>query len=232
MVYLVSDLHGYPIEDIKKKFAEIGFCEKDRLYVLGDCIDRGKDGMNIIKWLMPQPNVTLILGNHEAMLLKNRFLFEGDRIPGVLELHSEARNNYAVWASNGGDVTIDSMGQFTASQIKYMIKYIERAPLYKEIEVGGVKYLLTHSGLGGFSVDKPIEDYMPYDLLWNRPSLNTRYYEDGRIVVFGHTPTVLFGSEYSGRPIFTETWIDIDVGAAMGKRPVILRLDDKKLFYI
>jgi hypothetical protein len=51
MVYLVSDLHGYSIEDIKKKFAEIGFCEKDRLYMLGDCIDRGKDGINIIKWI-------------------------------------------------------------------------------------------------------------------------------------------------------------------------------------
>jgi len=50
-------------------------------------------------------------------------------------------------------------------------------------------------------------------------------------IIFGHTPTVLFGPEYKGQPIFTDTWIDIAVGAGLGMNPILLRLDDLKVFY-
>lgn len=231
-IYITSDLHGYSLEKFQKKLAEVGFNSNDHLYILGDCIDRGNDGLKTIRWLMSQPNITLLLGNHEAMLLDNSFLFEGDTIPAVLDLKGEQRNSYCVWTSNGGYATIDAMQQYTSSQIKYMIQFLEKAPLYKEIDVNGTTYILTHSGLGSFDADKPLSEYTRFDLVWTRPSLNARYYEDGRIVIFGHTPTVLFGPEYKGKPIFTETWIDIDVGAGIGLSPLILRLDDKRLFYI
>ena len=165
------------------------------------------------------------------MLLKNRELFEADRIPSVSELTGAKRNYYSVWVSNGGLNTMDSILQYTHSQIKYMLNYIEKAPLYKEIEVNSKKYILCHSGLGDFQADKKLSDYSEYDLLWSRPSLETRYYEDGRIVIFGHTPTTLYGSKFKNKPVFTDTWIDIDVGAGLGLSPMILRLDDMKEFY-
>lgn len=83
-IYVTSDLHGYPIEKIQKKLSEIDFNENDHLYILGDCIDRGPDGLKILRWVMSQSNVTLLIGNHEAMLLDNHFLFEGDTIPSSL----------------------------------------------------------------------------------------------------------------------------------------------------
>lgn len=232
MIYVTSDLHGYPIEKIKKKLIEISFGKEDHLYILGDCIDRGTDGLDIIRWVMSQSNVTLLLGNHEAMLLDNQFLFDGDSIPAVLDLKGEQRNSYCVWTSNGGYATIDSMQRFSDSQIKHIFRFLEKAPLYKEIEVNGKKFILTHSGLGSFAPDKPLSEYSRFDLVWTRPSLNTRYYEDGKIVVFGHSPTVLFGPEFRGKPIFTETWYNIDVGAGIGLQPLLLRLDDMKRFYI
>ncbi|MBE6738306.1 MAG: hypothetical protein E7566_06620 [Ruminococcaceae bacterium] len=231
MTYVVSDLHGYPVERIGRKLSEIGFSPEDNLYVLGDCIDRGSDGLKIIRWIMSCPNVILLMGNHESMLLKNRGLFEGDRIPCASELTGAKRNYYSVWVSNGGFATMDAMQQYTHAQIRYMLDYIEKAPLYKEIEVGGKKYILCHSGLGDFNTDKKLSDYSEYDLLWSRPSLETRYYEDGTIVVFGHTPTTLYGSKFKNKPVFTDTWIDIDVGAGLGLSPMILRLDDMKEFY-
>lgn len=232
MIYVVSDLHGYPLERIQCKLMNIGFSDADKLYVLGDCIDRGPDGLKIIRWLMSQPNVTLILGNHEAMLLENCFLFEGDTVPAVLDLTGERRESYSIWVSNGGYSTMDAMKQYTDSQIKYIFRYLEKCPLYIEIELNGKRYILTHSGLGGFEKDKPLNEYTKFDLLWNRPSLDTKYYDDGRIVIFGHTPTVRYGTEYKGKPIFTDTWFDIDVGAGLGLQPLILRLDDMKKFYI
>lgn len=231
-IYVTSDLHGYSLKKLQNKLEEIEFGFNDLLYILGDCIDRGTDGLDIIRWVMSQSNVTLLLGNHEAMLLDNQFLFDGDSIPAVLDLKGEQRNSYCVWTSNGGYATIDSMQRFSDSQIKHIFRFLEKAPLYKEIEVNGKKFILTHSGLGSFALDKPLHEYSRFDLLWTRPTLNTRYYEDGRKVIFGHSPTVLFGSEFRGKPIFTDTWINIDVGAGIGLQPLILRLDDMKRFYI
>ncbi len=230
-IYVTSDLHGYPLKKLQNKLEEIEFGFNDHLYILGDCIDRGTDGLQLIRWIMAQPNVTLLLGNHEAMLLDNRFLFDGDSIPSVLDLKGEQRNTYCVWTSNGGYETIDLMRQFSDAQIKHIFRFLEKAPLYKEIAVNGKQYILTHSGLGSFAEDKLLSEYSRFDLVWTRPSLNTRYYEDGRKVILGHTPTVLLGPEHKGKPIFTDTWIGIDVGAGIGMNPVLLRLDDLKVFY-
>lgn len=229
--YVTSDLHGYPLVKIQRKLCELNFNEKDHMYVLGDCIDRGLDGLQILRWIMSQHNITLLLGNHEAMLLDNHFLFEGDSIPAVLDLKGEQRNSYCVWTSNGGYATIDAMQQFSDAQIKHIFRFLEKVPLYKEIEVNGKKYILTHSGLGSFDANKSLFEYTRFDLVWSRPSLNTRYYKDGRKVIFGHTPTFIFGLEYKGKPIFTDTWIDIDTGAGIGMNPALLRLDDLKVFY-
>lgn len=76
MIYVTSDLHGYPIEKFKKLLKKVDFNDDDFLYVLGDVIDRGEDGIKIIKWLMAQPNAQLLLGNHEAMMLACDFLFD------------------------------------------------------------------------------------------------------------------------------------------------------------
>ncbi len=231
MTLVVSDLHGYPLAKLLEKLAEIGFADEDKLYVLGDCIDRGKEGLKIIKWIMTKPNVTLIKGNHEAMLLKNRDILERDEIPAVLDLVGTERRNFSVWMANGGDTTVDSIGAYTKAQLRYLFDFIEEAPLYKEIEVGDKSYILCHSGLGDFKADKELSEYSEYDLLWTRISLDTRFFEDGRIVIFGHTPTDLYGSKYTNKPVFTDTWIDIDVGVARGYSPMLLRLDDMQEFY-
>ena len=77
MTYVISDLHGYSIEKLKILLKKAGFCENDFLYILGDVIDRNGDGgVGILRWLLSRPNVQLVLGNHEAMLLACEFLFD------------------------------------------------------------------------------------------------------------------------------------------------------------
>ena len=76
MVYVCSDLHGYSLDKFKAFLNKIGFCEDDFLYIIGDVIDRGKDGIKILKWLMSMYNAQLILGNHEQMMLASSFVFE------------------------------------------------------------------------------------------------------------------------------------------------------------
>ena len=110
-----------------------------------------------------------------------------------------------------------------------IIEYLREAPLYEIVSVNDNDYLLTHSGLGGFEVGKKISSYTSDELLWNRPKLSDRYY-DNMTTIFGHSPTFIYGDEHNGKIIKTDTWINIDVGTGYGYSPVLLRLNDMKEF--
>ncbi len=230
MFYVCSDLHGYPFEKFKKLLEKINFSKEDFLYVLGDVIDRGADGIKLLKWMMLQPNVKLILGNHEAMMLSCDFLFEEITDASIDRLTGTKLQTYSVWVANSGQITLNALQAMRKSEIKYLLEYLREAPLYEAVTVNGTDFLMTHSGLGAFDENKRMSDYCKTDLLWTRPSLNQKYFDE-IFTVFGHTPTVYYGEEYKGKALKTETWIDIDVGAGMGLPPLVLRLDDMKEFY-
>lgn len=232
MVYVSSDWHGWPLEKIQQLLCQAGFGEEDELFVLGDVIDRGVDGVALLRWLVKEPNITMILGNHEQMLLScEDFLFpESEENPTTIDYRG--LQIFQNWKRNGGIPTIEGLrdlGKKDPEALKEIITYLHRAPLAVVTHAGGKEYVLVHGGLGDFHPEKALEDYEPNDLLWARPTLDTRYYADAT-VVFGHTPTVYYGKEHLGKPVFTDTWINIDVGAAGGMPPLLLRLDDMKQF--
>ena len=230
MIYAVSDLHGYPLRAFTGFLARVGFTEADDLYVLGDAIDRGKDGVKLLQWMMRQPNVTFLLGNHEAMLLSCRFLFEevnGDTISSLTE---KQFGLLRTWNENDAEPTLKALRGLQRAEQADLLDYLDDAPLYETVSAGGRDFLLTHSGLKNFDPRRRISSYKPEELLWNRPRLTDTYFDDV-ITVFGHTPTVVYGEAYNGKMLRTRTWIDIDTGAGYGFRPALLRLDDLETFY-
>lgn len=229
MIYVTSDIHGYPFEKFRKMLESVNFSADDFLYVLGDVIDRGDDGVKILRWLMLQPNAQLILGNHEAMMLASRFIFDEITEKSIEDLTGSKLDAYSNWIANGGQKTVDALKIMRGSELEYIFEYLEEAPLIETVSVNGRDFILTHSGLGNFRKDKKLNEYTPHELLWNRPDINTKYF-DGVTAVFGHTPTVCYGEEYKGKAVFTDTWVNIDTGAAMGMSPMLLRLDDMKEF--
>ena len=60
----MSDIHGC-FDKYPAMLREIGSSSRDTLYVLGDVIDRGPDGIKILQDMNRRPNVVPILGNHE-----------------------------------------------------------------------------------------------------------------------------------------------------------------------
>lgn len=52
-----------------------------------------------------------------------------------------------------------------------------------------------------------------------------------QICDFPNHPYKVKDDESKGKILFTDTWIDVDVGAGLGLPPAILRLDDMKTFY-
>ena len=146
-------------------------------------------------------------------------------------MNNEMLISYMNWTSNGGDTTIKELRKISKEEVEYIFEYLEEAPLYETVTAGGKDYILTHSGFGSFEKSKKLSEYSLFDLVWNRPSLETEYF-DGVKTVFGHTPTLCYGTKFADKAIFTDTWIDIDTGAACERNPMILRLDDLKEFYV
>lgn len=231
MIYATSDLHGYPLEQFKALLKKANFSDEDYCFVLGDVIDRGEHGIELLRWMSLQPNIELILGNHEAMLLSCDFLFDTVTEDSLNRLTGERMSLYMRWLRNGAQPTVDALRSLPPEDRADLIDYLRDAPLYETVSCGDRDFLLVHGGLGNFSEQKKLREYHTDELVWYRPTLTDRYFSD-IMTVFGHTPTLFYGKEHAGRAIFTDTWIDIDTGAACGKDPMLLRLDDLTAIYM
>ena len=69
MDYCISDIHGY-YDLFCRLLDKIKFGGGDRLYVLGDIIDKGPGSVRLAKLLFSMPNAYCIAGNHEYDFLK------------------------------------------------------------------------------------------------------------------------------------------------------------------
>ena len=101
MIYVLSDIHGQKrrFESIMK---QINLQPEDTLYVLGDVIDRNPDGIKILRKLMAMPNVKMLLGNHEHMMLDALYYEHQDYAFGW-QFRKEQRLD--IWYQNGGGIT-------------------------------------------------------------------------------------------------------------------------------
>ena len=233
MIYVSSDWHGVELEKIKSLLEKVNFSDDDTLFILGDVIDRGEHGVELLKYIMFQPNIILIRGNHEQMLLNCSFLFDEITDESIKNVNVNHINELRVWQMNGGESTIDGLHKETPEMRKMLLEFIEETPFYDTVSVGEKNFLLIHAGLATDEngVFHKFSDSTEYDLIWARPNFYTEYSHDFTTIC-GHTPTHFYGHQYKGRILRRGTWIDIDVGAASGGTPAFLRLDDMAEFYL
>lgn len=197
VIYVVSDIHGrYDkwqelLHTIKPTWA-------DTIYVLGDTIDRGPEGLKTLLEMADMPNVIHLLGNHESMLmsvLPMLLAYLTDEVVSDLDQSSNAIAMLANYMANGGETTADELSRLDAIERKKIRVYILSMGAFEEIEVRDKTYLLVHAGLDNFAPEKPLEEYDLHDFLWVRHDVRKRYYPD-KTVVFGHTPTRKIRQKY------------------------------------
>jgi serine/threonine protein phosphatase 1 len=184
----------------------------------------------MLRWLMIQPNVQMLLGNHEGMLLACSFLFRTITEESIQDLDDLQLRSLSHWMRNGAKPTIESLqalGRKDPEAQADILDYLRDLPLYESVSTGNKDYLLVHAGLGGFRKDRPLSSYAADELIWHRPSPDEEYYDD-ILTILGHTPTRYYGTD--GEIFCTRTWIDIDAGASYGNPPILLRLDDLQSF--
>jgi serine/threonine protein phosphatase 1 len=216
--YVISDIHGC-CKTFKVLLEQIQLSKQDKLYLLGDYIDRGPDSKGVIDHIIflqeSGYNVYPLKGNHEQMMV---------------HAFNEEPYYEKSWKMNGGDMTLKSFGVTMLKDIpqKY-ISFSSSLLHYIELE----KYILVHAGLN-FERDDVFED--DYAMLWLRNYIVRPEKINNKIIVQGHTPTPLEAIEASIENAEGKYRIWLDNGCVYG--PVrsdmgnlcCLRLEDRKLF--
>ena len=237
MIYVMSDIHGN-LPRFRSVMKQIDLQSDDTLYILGDVVDRYPDGIRILRTIMAMPNVKMLLGNHEYMMLRalSEPYDEEDRAtPYDLE------RCFEVWYRNGGRVTHRSFMHQRKVVRAQICAYLNALPLNIDISVNGKNYKLVHGA--------PDEKYPLYAgeypnrthfSVWKRWQ-NHEPLSDDRTMIFGHTPTRYFQPDQPMRIYYGENRIGIDCGSGYPKNPefefhsygrlACLRLDDGMEFY-
>lgn len=227
MIYVMSDIHGNTSR-FNSIMKQINLQGSDKLYILGDVIDRYPDGIKLIRKIMKADNIHMLLGNHEYMMLEALVNNNDEDIMTQFE----KENAIHLWYRNGGRVTHNYLKHIRKELRTEVFDYLNSLPTNIEITVNGTKYLLVHGS--------PEANYEKYNnrystckeyAVWKRWQIEDTAPE-GYTLIFGHTPTVHFSYDMPPKIYFTDTTIGIDCGGGfLDGRLACLRLDDMKIFY-
>lgn len=181
-VYAATDLHGcYEAwSKIKEKLDDT-----DILYYLGDAIDRGPRGLDIMLEMLKMPNVIYLKGNHEEF-------FQERAVTSFIGMYPDH-----LWtcSQNGGHFTLaqmrerwDSNNPIDEAYVERLAKKIAQLPIKAEyVNKQGKTIWLSHSGyFCSEDLDCP-RDQEEY--LWDRHHIIDKWLGDeNTIIVHGHTP--------------------------------------------
>ncbi len=229
MTYAISDLHGR-VDLYREILEKISFRAEDTLYILGDIGDRNEGGIQIFKQVMDKPNIHMLMGNHEQMML--------DAIlhPNGVSLNGDETNEQ-LWFRNGGSITKkEYLAEPEGLQYR-ILQYIESLPLNIELNVNGTEYLLVH-GMPTCMFEKYGREYenVAEFAVWERIEGWMKVEFPADVMICGHTPTWYYRDENPMRICSVRKNVyDIDCGCSTGEefggRLACLRLDDMKAFY-
>lgn len=207
--FVVGDVHGC-LEMLLRLLDVVPWqARRDRLIFVGDCIDRGPDSKGVVDRILElmqmDPDVTCLLGNHEAMLL--------DYLSGIapdLYLANQGGTTlreYRLSRRPGGGPSIPQ---------EHLNFYRSLKP-YLEIE----GYYVVHAG---FRPGVEIERQSLEDMVWIREPFLSARHDFGKKVIFGHTPF--------SQPLVMENKIGIDTGAVYGNRLTCIELPEERFYSV
>lgn len=223
--YVLSDIHGEG-ERFHRMLEKIRFSREDKLYILGDVIDRGPGGIALLREIMASSNMELLLGNHEYMM--TRYF-----APEAAEV--EIRR----WNRNGNSPTLAAFLRLTPREREEILSYLQTRKPHILLELPGECFYLVH----GF----PGENL--HDEVWGRPGLEDPNPIPGRTLIIGHTPVLLLGRDAQAQQRYGEAlmrsgdhlrilhapgFLDLDCGCGHGipfRALACLRLEDRAEFY-
>lgn len=202
-IYASADWHG---NWAASKQALDFLAKDDKLIYLGDCTDRGKYGIKLLKTLMNDPRVTYIKGNHDEFLeyaIEKEFWDNNSKYIPCISEHKIMNFDTSYWLTlNGGYNTFKDFLKETKEEKEKILKYIQEMLLTTTLVTQQGKIILEHAGYtpGVTSVQR-------HDPLWDRTHFNHEWVvSPDTYIVHGHTPVqyLKYDIGYNGESPLTE----------------------------
>ncbi|TAE59418.1 MAG: serine/threonine protein phosphatase [Nostocales cyanobacterium] len=208
---IIGDVHGY-YHGLMRLLDKIAPTSTDKVYFLGDLIDRGPESAQVVDFVK-QNNYPCLLGNHEQMLLS------------ALSGGFSSSQGIQAWLFSGGQATITS---YKTAQIPTdHIEWLRQLPTY--IDLGDV--WLTHAGV---DPNKAVTEQTTEELCWIRDEFHSMElpYFTNKLIVVGHTITFTLPGVAPGELAQGAGWLDIDTGAYHPRSGWLTGLDiDNQMVY-
>lgn len=178
--FVIGDIHG--CADLLELLLDRAPAGAE-LICLGDYVDRGDDSAGVLRLLSARPDITCLLGNHEAMMLD--FLDQPDP-------------RTARWLRYGGLQTLASFGVKggveTQDQTLLTRLRDDLASAMGDDLIAWVRALPLHLQRGNVAIVHaaadpavPLEAQDDKTLIWGHPDFGRIARRDGQWVVHGHT---------------------------------------------
>ncbi|NLO96777.1 MAG: serine/threonine protein phosphatase [Peptococcaceae bacterium] len=204
---VIGDIHGCYDEFIELLNKANFDGKNDKLILLGDYIDRGKDSYRVIQTIKTlqkefgNDNIIALSGNHED-----------------LAVEALKTQDYFLWFYNGGGATLKSY-RANKGDIFKDLEWLESLPYYYEDE----NFYYVHAGL---VPDVPLDKQPKEALLWAREELI--YFEHKKTVIFGHTPTMFLKNAH-WQPLYCNSNLNIDTGCVYGGKLTCVEIIDGEI---
>ena len=189
--FVVGDIHGH-IDLLMEALSYEGFDKgKDRLFSVGDLIDRGPESLQCLK-LLDEPWFYAVRGNHEQMMI--------DWAMG--ENFNHWQNTMGMWSRNLSD-----------SEISTWVARLMKLPISMTLSGADYRVGICHAEPSGFNWNDMITDETCFrQMMWGRKVLrgevDARPVAGVDITLHGHTPIPQM--QRIGNRYF------VDTGAGMG----------------
>ena len=259
--YVIGDIHGC-YDELQAMIEKIGLSNDDRLFMVGDYIDRGDQNVEMLQWLEDHPdNILPVKGNHDAnfayyvslmkqISVNNDLNIRSDFYVDALKLYLITRETLASVDSlaakyfdmYGTIQRILTEDKVTLSDLERWASMLDSLPLYREVEVGVKRCIVVHAG---FREDLADDEERERFFLESRKPAYTQGGIPNGIVIAGHTPTFIEGEfTYNGGDVFRYydatkncVFYDIDCGCVFRKeipkaKLACIRLEDEKVIYL
>ncbi|MBP3884304.1 MAG: serine/threonine protein phosphatase [Olsenella sp.] len=133
--YVFSDVHGHAAT-LDRLLERVQPGEGDRIFMLGDMIDRGPDPVGVLKTCrsLNESGACILMGNHEDLMLS---YFEDSDDP----------TNVTNWLINGGATTSEGLFALPEAERIELLDWVANLPLYAYAVVEGRPYIMVHAGI-------------------------------------------------------------------------------------